>query len=688
MKKHILFSVLMAGAAWQPAAANGIIDDVVTKGRMEGNGGMTATAPSVSDSLAYEAYLDSISRKFDLGEVVVTGTRTPKFLKDTPIQTRVINSKDLAKLDATNVQDLLQQELPGVEFSYAMNQQTHLNFSGFGGQGVLFLVDGERLAGETMDDVDFTRLNMDNVERIEIVKGAASALYGSNATGGVINIITKQNKQPWTLNVNARYAKHNEQRYGASFGLNGKYWNNILTANFNRMDNYDVHSAADPVTRIISTVYGDKTLNIKDQLVWTPSKNFNLTGRAGYFFRETVRSADQPERYRDFSGGLRMNWNISDCDDLQASYAFDQYDKSDYQRITRLDIRDYSNVQNSLRLLYNHSFDRGDVLTVGSDLMHDYLYNTNLEGETRKQNSFDVFAQYDWHITYKWEAVAALRYDYFSDGRDSHVTPKLNICYKPLYNLAIRAGYGMGVRAPKLKEKYYNFDMSGIWIVEGNANLKSEVSHNFNISAEYTRGHYNFTASMYYNKVKNKLSTSAPYFKSPTDKLPYLPYSNLDDYSVCGGEIGAQARWNNGLGARFTYAYTKEQLAKDKKGNTINNQYIPAREHALNVRLDYDRQFTKHYGMNIGLQGRVLSGVKNVEYKDYYDVSQGTVSVSYPAYTIWKLSLSQRIGKAVKVNAALDNLFGYKPKYYYLNSPITDGVTFQVGMSIDIDKLL
>ena len=193
---------------------------------------------------------------------------------------------------------------------------------------------------------------------------------------------------------------------------------------------------------------------------------------------------------------------------------------------------------------------------------------------------------------------------------------------------------------------------------------------------------------MYYNKVKNKLSTSAPYFKSPTDKLPYLPYSNLDDYSVCGGEIGAQAKWNSGFGARFTYAYTKEQLAKDKDGNTINNQYIPAREHAFNVRVDYDRQFTRHYGMNIGLQGRVLSGVKNVEYKDYYDVSQGTITVSYPAYTIWKLSLSQRIGKAVKVNVALDNLFGYKPKYYYLNSPITDGVTFQVGMSIDIDKLL
>ena len=647
---------------------------------------MAGANPAMAAMDSDDAYVDSVCRQFDLNEVVVTGTRTPKFLKDTPIQTRVINARELARLDATNVQDLLQQELPGVEFSYAMNQQTHLNFSGFGGQGVLFLVDGERLAGETMDDVDFTRLNMDNVERIEIVKGAASALYGSNATGGVINIITKRNRQPWTLNVNARYAKHNEQRYGASWGLNSKHWNNMLSAHFNRMDNYDVHSAANPVTRIISTVYGDKTVNLKEQLTWSPASNFSLTGRAGYFFRETVRSADQPERYRDFSGGLRMNWQISDADDLQASYAFDQYDKSDYQRITRLDIRDYSNVQNSFRLLYNHTFGGGDVLTVGSDLLHDYLYNTNLEGETRKQDSWDLFAQYDWRLNDRWELVGALRYDYFSDGKDSHLTPKLNVCYKPLRNLAIRAGYGMGFRAPTLKEKYYNFDMSGIWIVEGNEHLKSEVSHNFNLSAEYTKGHYNYTASIYYNKVKNKLSTAAPYFKTAEDKLPYLPYSNLDDYSVCGGEVGAQAKWNNGLGARITYAYTKEQLAKDKDGNSINNQYIPAREHALNVRMDYDRQISSNYGLNIGLQGRVLSGVENVEYKDYYDVSKGTISVEYPAYTLWKLSLVQRIGKAVKVNAALDNLFGYKPKFYYLNSPITDGVTFQIGVSIDIDK--
>lgn len=646
-----------------------------------------AVAQNAMSADRLDEYIDSISRHFDLGEVVVTGTRTPKFLKDTPIQTRVITSREIEKTDATNIQDLLQQELPGVEFSYAMNQQTHLNFSGFGGQGVLFLIDGERLAGETMDDVDFTRLNMDNVERIEIVKGAASALYGSNATGGVINIITKKTDKPWTLNVNGRLARHNEQRYGASFGLNGKRLGNMFTANYTDVDNFDVHSAADPVTRIISTVYGDRTLNLKDQLVWSPSRNVEIGGRVGYFFRQTTRTAEQPERYRDFSGGLRIDWTLSDHDMLQANYAFDQYDKSDYQKLRKLDIRDYSNVRNMFRLLYNHTFGSGDILTAGADFMHDYLFNTNLDNSERKQDSFDFFMQYDWRISQKLEAVGAVRYDYFSDGGESRLTPKLNLCYKPVRNLSLRAGYGMGFRAPTLKEKYYDFDMAGIWIVEGNAALKSEISHNLNLSAEYVKGHYNLTASAYYNKVENKLATGAPYFRTPSDKLPYLPYTNLDGYSVYGGEIGVQARWDNGMSARFTYAYTKEELPTDKQGNAVNNQYIPARRHSLNVRYDYDRQFSARYGISAGISGRLLSGTENEEYRNYYDVSQGTVCVSYPAYTMWKLSLVQRIGRAVKLTTALDNLFNYRPKYYYLNSPVTDGINFQIGLSIDIHEL-
>lgn len=639
--------------------------------------------------MAQKAERDSIGNEFDLEQVVVTGTRTPKMLKDTPVYTRLITRNDIQKTDATNIKDLLQQELPGVEFSYAMNQQSHLNFAGFGGQSILFLVDGERLAGEAMDDVDFARLNMDNVERIEIARGAVSALYGSNAGGGVINIITKDASKPFSLNLNGRYAKHNNWRYGGSIGLNGNGVQNLFSLNHNSIDNYDVTSAPNPVTRVITTIYGDRVWNIKDQLSYKfkPFEGLGvvkLTAKAGYFFRETVRTIDQPERYRDFSGGLRGQWDINQKNNIELGYSFDQYDKSDFQRITKLDIRDYSNVQNSFRGLYNHSLREKDILTFGFDYMHDYLFNPNLKDERRQQDCFDLFGQYDCVISPKWELVGALRYDYLSDDHTSRVTPKISARYIPARNLNIRFGYGMGFRAPSLKEKYYNFDMAGIWIVEGNPNLKAETSHLFNASVEYTRSNYNLSLNTYYNNVTNKLANAAPHFKTPEDKLPYLPYTNLPGYSVYGGDMSFQARWNNGIGFRFSYALTKEELPKDRDGNTINNQYIPARTHSITLRVDYDRQFTKNYGLYASINGRWLSSVENKEYADYYDISKGTVTVKYPPYSIWKLQLVHRLWKKVKITMALDNILNYKPKYYYLNCPLTDGINLQIGASFDI----
>lgn len=629
---------------------------------------------------------DSIYKCVEMEQVVVTGTRTPKLLANTPVLTKLITASDIAKADATNLRDLLQQVLPGVEFSYAMNQQVHMNFSGFGGQSMLILVDGERLAGETMDDIDFSRLCMDNVDHIEIVKGAASALYGSNAAGGVINIITKNGIRPFALNLNARLGRHHEQRYGLSWQQGAGRWNNLLTVNRNRSDNYDVHNGDNPVTRVVATIYGDATWNFKEQLSYRPSEKLSLTGRAGYFYRQLVRTSETPERYRDFSGGLRGIWKPDTHNSLDLSYAFDQYDKSDYQRITRLDIRDYSNVQNSLRLLYNHTFGSDDVLSLGADYMHDYLFNTNLEDRTRRQDSFDAFAQYDWNVSRQWEAVGALRYDYFSDGRISRLTPKVSVRYQPVRNLNFRASYGMGFRAPTLKEKYYNFDMAGIWIVEGNPALKPEVSHNFNLSADYTHRHYNFTLAAYYNRIRDKIATGAPFYKNPSDRIPHLPYLNLDDYSVSGGEATAQARWPNGLTARLSYAYTHERLPKDKNSNAVNNQYIPARKHSMTGHIDWDRQFSTAYGLNIGLDGRFLSAVDNQEFVDYYDISKGIRTIHYPAYALFKLSLVQRIGKAVKASVILDNLFNYKPEYYYLNCPLTDGTNLMVGLSVDVDK--
>lgn len=645
---------------------------------------MSAMAP-----ISSMAQTDSLLIADDLNLVVVTGTRTPKTLLKTPVMTSVITRAEIEKADATTLQDILKQNIPGVEFSYSMNQQRHMNFSGFGGQSMLILVDGERLAGETMDDVDFDRLTLSNVDHIEIVKGPVSALYGSNANGGVINIITKSNDKAFKLNANARVGKHGSQRYGLAWTQGFGKWANSLDMSRNSSDNYDVHSADNPATRVFSTIYGDNTYNFKEQLAFRPTKDMNLKAHAGYFFRQTKRSMDTPERYRDYNGGVKADWRVTDDDHIYGSYAFDQYDKSNYQSLSKLDIRYYSDVQNAFRMLYNHSFGRGNILTVGSDYMHDFLRNNRLADGTHHQDCFDAFAQYDGELNDIWEVVAALRYDYFSDGSSlKRLTPKLSIRHTPMRGLNVRFGYGMGFRAPSLKEKYYQYDAAGIWIIQGNPELKPEYSDNFNLSLEYHWRNYEFLLDGYHNHVRDKIASGVPYYADKADRTPTLPYVNLDTYSVSGLEASAKGHWKNGLSASVAYALTMEKMPKDKDGNTANNQYIPARKHALNVHADWEHRFCKGYGVDVIVDGKVVSGVDNVEYVNYYDISQGVANVSYPAYTMWKLMISNRIGKAVKLNITVDNLLNYKPKYYYLNAPLTDGVNLMAGLSIDIDKLV
>lgn len=632
---------------------------------------------------------DSVMRDVDLDQVVVTGTRTPKLLKDTPIQTRVITFRDIERTDATNVQDILQQELPGAEFAYAMSQQVNMNLSGFAGQGVLFLIDGERLAGESMDNVDFTRLTTSGIERIEIVRGAASALYGSNATGGVVNIITRRQQQPWTLRATTRWGEHGQQRHGLNWGLHQGRWESTLTLDRTASDTYDVVGKADPLTaqtRVFQQVYGEGTWNVREKLVWTPCSNLRLTGRAGYFFRTLSRIVDQPERYRDFSGGLRADWEVTERDHVEASYAYDQYDKSDYQRLTGLDIRDYSNVQNSFRMLYTHTFGGGHLLTAGGDYMHDYLFSANLD-RPHAQDVADAFAQYDWRVNRHWELVGALRYDHFSETSLSRLTPKLSARYQ-LGRLNIRGGYGMGMRTATLKERHNNFDVLGIWVIEGNPDLRTETSHNVNLGWEYTcLGGFNLNVTGSYNRVRNRITTGAPYYHPDDQKQLYMGYINVDRADLVTVEATGQKRWTAGWGMKVSYVYNHEHLT-----TTNPNQLMPARAHSLNGHIDWQHRWSRPFGgrgysLSATLNGRLLSAVDNEEYIDMYDIAKGTVTVHYPAYGLLRLLVTQRFADGVALTLTADNLLNYRPAHYYYNAPLTTGFNVMAGLTLDIDRL-
>lgn len=614
-------------------------------------------------------------KEVDLGTVVVTATRTPKLLKNSPIITKVISASEIKKIDATHIGDLLQSELPGVEFSYTMNQQVVLNMQGFGGNSVLFLVDGERLAGETMENIDYNRLNLDNVERVEIIKGVASTLYGSSAVGGVVNIITKEPSEPWQLNLNTRFSAHKEQRHGGSVGFKAGKFSSLTNVQRTSVDGFKMkHDGVYP------EVMGLETWNFKENLRYQVNDKLYFTGRAGYFFKERDPYLDQikdpllnlRDRYRSFSGGLKGNYAINKKNNFELAYSFDQYDKSKYIVASDLDTLNYRNVQNSLRALYNHSFDSLNVLTIGGDLVRDYLTTYQFEKDkSHRQYTNDLFVQLDLKPLDKFSLITGLRYDYFSQSKLTNFSTSIASMYR-VGNCALRASYAGGFRAPSLKEMYMKFFMGQLFYIYGNPDLKPEVSQNFTLSAEYTNSNYNFSISGYYNKVQDRITTI------PSQEPKGQIYANIENVTLSGLDVNGSVRYPCGFGMRLSYIYAYEDI---KSGPILKSSMRP---HTATAQIEYGKSW-KNYGFNIMLNGRILSSVTAEEYDDA--VQGTTITSHYPAYSMWNLSLLQNIWKGIDVTLAVDNLFDYVPSYYYSSSPYTTGATFSVGVSLDIDKL-
>ena len=640
----------------------------------------------------------SIRDSVELEPVVVTASHTPKTLKDAPVVTRLITLHDIKVTDATNIQDLLTQEIPGLEFGLAMSQETSLNMSGFGGNAVLFLVDGERMAGETMDNVDYNRMNLDNVGRIEIIKGASSALYGSNAVGGVVNIISRENLEPWTANVNSRYNTFgHEWRNGASFSFNTAKWNSQTNFQHTRIDPVDLpkaHSAEEIAIELmkkaqglpydesvlnddsnLTRLYGQKTYNVKERLTWRATDHLTLIGRGGYFFRTSERDT-YDYHFNAYSAGLKGCYAWNHDRHLELSYAFDQYDKANFLPDgTRTHDHDYTNRQHVVHALFSNQFGKNNLI-VGADYMNDYLSTYQFIADTsHSQVNVDGYAQFDWNITDQLNVVGSVRYDYYSASAQQAFTQRLAVVYKFPW-MTFRANYASGFRAPTLKEMYMHFDMGNMgYMLRGNPDLKPEKSNNFNIAIERTNrirnssfldGRYNFTLMGYCNIFDKRITTiDGGIYEGMESAL----YWNEEGITVWGIDASLGHIWDCGLSLKLNYSWMKET------GKVYYSDFYQPRSHSMTWRMGYDHRFSRHYALDAALsgrfQGKPQSGRK--------DVDQG--------YTIWKLMLQHRVWHGVTVITAIDNLFNYKPKSYYYCSPLTTGTSFSIGLSVDIDRI-
>ena len=653
---------------------------------------MAVLMPAIS--LSAQSFRDSV----ELEPVVITASHTPKALKEAPVVTRLITLHDIKITDATNIQDMLTQEIPGLEFGFAMTQETSLNMSGFGGNAVLFLVDGERMAGETMDNVDYNRMNLDNVGRIEIVKGASSALYGSNAVGGVVNIISRENQEPWTANVNSRYNTFgHEWRNGASFSFNTEKWNSQTSFQHTKIDPVDLpkaHTSEEIAIELmkkaqgqpydesvlndnsnLSRLYGQKTYNVKERLTWRASDRLTLVGRGSYFFRTSERDT-YDYHFNAYSAGLKGRYAWNNAHHLELSYAYDQYDKANFLPDgTRTHDHDYSNQQHVVHALYHHPFGKNNLI-LGADYMHDYLSTYQfIDNTSHAQDNIDSYAQFDWNITDQLNVVGSVRYDYFSASSQNAITGRLAIVYKFPW-MTFRANYASGFRAPTLKEMYMCFDMGNMgYMILGNPDLIPEKSHNFNVAIERTNrirnssfldGRYNFTLVGYCNIFDKRITTiDGPEYNGMESAL----YWNEDGVTVWGIDASLGHVWDCGVSFRLNYSWMHET------GNVYFSEFNQPRTHSMTWRIGYDHRFSRHYALDAALSGRSFGKPQSGR----TDVDQG--------YTIWKLMLQHHLWRSVRLNTAIDNLFNYKPKSYYYSSPLTTGISFSVGLSIDLESV-
>ena len=655
---------------------------------------MVLTVPAIPLS-AQTTIRDSVN----LDPVVVTATHSPKALKDAPVVTRLITLHDIKITDATNIQDMLTYEIPALEFGFAMSQETSLRMSGFGGNAVLFLVDGERMAGETMDNVDYNRMNLDNVGRIEIVKGASSALYGSNAVGGVVNIISRENLEPWTANVNSRYNSFgHEWRHGAGFSFNTEKWNSQTSFQHTRIDPVNLpkpHSSEEIAIELLkkakglpydesvlqddsnlSRLYGQKTYNVKERLTWRATDQLTLTGRGSYFFRTSERDTHD-YHFNGYSAGLKGRYTWDHDRHLELSYAFDQYDKANFMPDgTRTNDHDYTNRQHVVHALYSHSFGKNSLL-VGGDYLNDYLSTYQfITGTDHAQGNIDGYTQFDWNITERLNVVGSVRYDYFSASANKAFTERLAVVYKQPW-MTFRANYASGFRAPTLKEMYMHFDMGNMgYLLRGNPDLKPEKSHNINVAVERTNrinnsgflldGRYNFTLMGYCNIFDKRITTiDGGLYEGMESAL----YWNEDGITVWGVDFSMGHIWDWGLSLKINYSWLHET------GDVFFSQFNQPRSHSCTWRIGYDHRFSRHYALDAALSGRSQGKPQSGR----SDVDQG--------YTIWRLMLQHHIWRGINVNTAIDNLFNYKPKSYYYYSPLTTGTSFSVGLSVDLDKI-
>ncbi len=587
-----------------------------------------------------------------LDEVVVTGTRTEKRLSKAPVQTTVISYREMKKSGSTSVTESLQDNIPGLTISpNAMGN--NMRIRGLNTRYILILVDGERLIPEGAGgNINLDQVDVNNIERIEMVNGAASALYGSNAVGAVINIITKKTKRQFEGGANVVAESYNTWTTKVNAGFKHNKLSSRISAFRKSSDGF---GGEDGIPYAAS--YRDYGSNLKFGINPTKNIDINLSGR--FFQHETFHEEGTLEVAHPLTHSLSAGVNGGYTTNnkrykLRLSSNFDKF--FDYLVLEKLNNKlKKKNSANYLsnRLTNTYTLNEKWEFVGGLEHNHETRFaekTLGAEPTTKTINDANVFAQADYKPIEKLNIISGLRYTYNSQFK-SAFTPKLSAMYQ-FKNIKFRAGSGFAFRAPSIKELYYDFDHQGMFWIYGNPNLKAEKGLYNSLSAEYTDATINASISGYHNKISNKITQ----YKVNNIHQTELHYTNVSSATLQGIDVNFSILLLKEIVLRANYSFCDAR-------NDNTKLEIPG-----NIRNSYTFSATWNKPINqqpfsVQLSGRINSPQIYQSIEVDNEGNETVITEKSKTTAIWKLTFVGLVHvkkQTVEVTAKVHNLFNTK----------------------------
>lgn len=655
-----------------------------------------------------------IWRTDSLQEVVVTGTGTQHLLKDAPVQTEVISRKMLDSYGGKSLEDILS----GLTASFAFSEGdmgSQMQLGGLGNSYILILIDGKRIHGDVGGENDLGLIDPQNIEKIEIVKGAQSALYGSDAMAGVINIITKKHRQKGLYVDNStQYGTHNDLRQHNTLALNYGKWSSQTNFQLQRNDGWQ-NTAEEYAEAMVLTDSKNMTVNkfrnwqIAEHLTFLPTKNIELYADGTYYKKDIMRPRDGKHascdvytydlHYNNASASVGGKWKLGGKGSLQDYVTLDvdwnmhayyyKYTARHYdyvflegeefgdqngewfsvpmypgqQKLQSNQQRVMGQLKGIFHLPYNNT------INAGAEYRYDHL---KAPERTEKGTASDwttaVYVQDEFNKLSWLNITAGLR---LVDNQNFgfRLTPKVS-AMASWGDWRFRLGWSQGFKTPTVKELYYRYLHvmgSSTFFNLGNTKLDPQTSNYWSANVEYRGDKLTASVTGYINKLDNMIALvnvpvgeipagiTTAYMGDGSDNVQARMYKNMDDARTCGVDVTLGYKFTKELSMTAAYSYLDtEANLYDAGTDQMKTVVIDGMaHHKWNASVMYNHAFSKIYKLGVNLSTRGSS-------KRYYE-NNGDGR----AYQLWRINTTHDFQvssfkiASFRLEAGIDNIFNY-----------------------------